>query len=167
MFAPEASAWLASYSQSEDESNHLFHIPKLFLVNASRGDYALKARQAGSNDVVAQLANFSQVYANREGFSIMGSSEVGGTFTRCVCTIFQDKEFVQQHKWTDIVFKIREHTKRQSTLIGKLFDFTQIVENEETLERPLVISSKYLDLQTLNVTIDKQGLICGYTESLG
>ena len=94
---------------------------------------------------MAQMANFAKIYANAEGFSVMGGSQHGGIFMRSVCKVFKDNKYVRNHKFTDIIFKIREYTKRDATLKNNLFNFTQIVENEGTLERQLIFGSKYIN----------------------
>ena len=93
--------------------------------------------------LVGQMANFAKIFANVEGFSVADGSQNGGIFLRNVCRVFKDTKFVSKNKFTQLVFKIREYTKREATLMGTLFNFTQIVENEGTLERPVVFGSKY------------------------
>ena len=89
--------------------------------------------QSLSND----YSNFCKLWANVEGFAVADGSTNGGLFLRNVSTIFGDKKFVLNNGWTQIMFKIREYTKREATLFGNLANFTQIVENEGTLERPV------------------------------
>ena len=98
--------------------------------------------------LVTQMANFCKLYANIEGCSVADGSNGGGFFLRNVCKCFNDTKFVLRHKWTDIIFKIREYTKRDATIVGDLFNFTQIVENEGTLERPVRFSSQYIKLNS-------------------
>ena len=99
--------------------------------------------------LVAQMANFSKLYANVEGFAVADGSLNGGMFLRNVCKVFKDTKFVRKNKWTQIIFKIREYTKRDATLFG-VFNITQLVENEGTLERPIIFASKYLNLLPIN-----------------
>ena len=98
--------------------------------------------------LVSQMSNFCKVYANVDGFSVADGSLHGGIFLRNVCKLFQDKNFVLKHKWNDIIFKLREYTKRDATLHGELFNFTQIIENEGTLEKQIRFGSKYLKLSS-------------------
>ena len=85
----------------------------------------------------SQMANFCKLWANVEGFSVADGSENGGLFLRNICKIFKDRKFTMCHKWSDIIIKIRENTKRDASLIGT-FNFTQLVENEDTLEKPII-----------------------------
>ena len=93
---------------------------------------------------VSQMANFCKIYANIEGCNVGDGSINGGIFLRNVCKLFKDKQFISKHHLTDIIFKLREYTKRDATIIGRLFNFTQLVENEGTLEQQLVFGSKHL-----------------------
>ena len=86
--------------------------------------------------LVAQMSNFCKLWANVEGYSVGDGSENGGFFLRNVAKVFKDKKFVKSHDWNDIIFKIREYTKRDVTLVG-VFNFTQLVENEGTMEKPI------------------------------
>ena len=88
--------------------------------------------QSLSND----YGNFCKLWANVDGFAVADGSSNGGLFLRNVARIFRDKKFVLSNTWTQIMFKIREYTKRDATLFG-LENFTQMVENEGTLERPV------------------------------
>ena len=88
--------------------------------------------------VVAQMANFCKLYANIEGYSVADGTVNGGVFLRNVCRVFKDRKFVLKHYWTQLIFKIREYTKRDATIAGTLVNFTQLVENEGTLEQPVV-----------------------------
>ena len=223
MYAAQSSALLQSYSETEQESNHLLSIPKIFFLDMCRGPgkakvtkieigknqtttmdvddgkqetktvmidetkeeskpnneqadnekktqttnsasdpaislhnknktkekkeetFSLKGiNKEDAHTLVGQMANFSKIYANTEGFSVMGGSEHGGIFMRSVCRVFKDTKYVQNHKFTNIIFKIREYTKREATLKNNLVNFTQIVENEGTLERQVVFGSKYI-----------------------
>ena len=85
----------------------------------------------------AQLSNFSKLYANVEGCSVSDCSENGGLFLRCVCKVFQDTKFISKNDWNAIILKIREYTKRAATIDSKLFNFTQLVDGESTMERPV------------------------------
>ena len=124
-----ASAAISSHNKSKQK------IETFVLKGITKDD---------AHKLVAQMANFAKIYANLEGFSVMGASERGGIFMRSVCRIFKDTKYVVNHKFGDIIFKIREYTKRDSTLNNNLFNFTQIVENEGTLERQVVFGSKYI-----------------------
>ena len=185
MFTPEFRVFVESYQESEDESFHLFHIPKLFFCDMCRGDSRTHVKKvAFSNDeiqsspfpwikaqlheLVAQVANFSHVYANTEGFAVGGWSEQGSHFLRSVFALFRNTKFIRKHKWTDIIFKIREYTKRNATIATNLDNFTQVVENEGTLERPVVFGSKYIISQsdlpefTEKATKDIKGMIFAF-----
>ena len=109
-----------------------------------------------SHKLVAQMANFCKVYANIDGYSVADGSLTGGVFLKNVCRIFSDKKFVLRHQWSGIIFKLREYTKRDATLIGKLFNFTQLVENEGTLERRIEFGSKYVDLTKVIQDIEEE-----------
>ena len=188
MFLPGASALLESYTETKQETNSLFQIPKIFVLDHCRGDNKAKitnmnvnmndtnemtdnksdekdtTRSAvqhvisskGKNNankikaetfrlktvtkeqattLAAQMTNFSKLYANTEGFSVADGSVKGGLFIRNVCAVFSDRNFVLKHLWNDIIIKIREYTKRDATIIGQLFNFTQLVENEGTFEK--------------------------------
>ena len=99
--------------------------------------------------LVAQMSNFSKLYANVDGFVVADSSASGGIFTRNICKVFKDTKFVRKNKWSDIIIKIREYTKRDATLFGRLLNMTQLVENEGTLEQPVIFASKYLNLMPI------------------
>ena len=202
MYSPQASQLLETYQETEEESNHLFSIAKIFFLDMCRGTGQAKvtnvtnipkvakvaAQKADSENVhaqtenetekenktqehdaislhkseekivvkgigkdeartlVGQMANFSKLYANIEGFSVGDGSLHGGIFLRSVCKVFKDTKYVSSHKFTQMIFKIREYTKRAATLNGTLFNFTQIVENEGTLEREVVFGSKYANI---------------------
>ena len=81
---------------------------------------------------VAQMLNFFMVYANVDGFYVGDGAVNGGIFLAIanVCKVFKGTKFVPKHKWTEMIFKIREYTKRNATLMGNLFNFTQVFENE-------------------------------------
>ena len=188
MYSPDASALLETYQETQEESNHLLTIPKIFFLDMCRGDSKAKVTQlakstgnisstaespqneqklsplqlAGSKSLkqenniisikgiskedshklVAQMANFCKLFANVEGNSVLDASQTGGVFLNNVCKVFKDVKFVSKHKWTQMIFKIREYTKRYATLYGELYNFTQIVENEGTLEREVLFGSK-------------------------
>ena len=223
MFSPEAHQLVNSYKETEEETNHLFNIPKIFCLDMCRGNSKAKVTKVPtashtddtkSNDesdhdtgtaknplslhettplqqsqqshtnqttkknesktatpsktnvtsadeetftmkgvtkaeaqtLVAQMANFCKLYANVDGYSVADGSKDGGIFLRNVCKCFSDTDFVLKHNFSDIILKIREYTKRDATLNGTLFNFTQLVENEGTLERQVVFGSKYLNL---------------------
>ena len=84
--------------------------------------------------LAAQDANFCKLYGNVDGYAVADGSENGGLFLRNVVKLFGDKKFILKHDWTNIMYKIREYTKREASSIG-LENFTQMVENEGTLER--------------------------------
>ena len=69
-----------------------------------------------AHTLVAQMANFCKIYANMEGYSVMGGTDNGGIFLRNVCKVFRDTSFVSRSKLTQMIFKIREYTKREATL---------------------------------------------------
>ena len=100
--------------------------------------------------MIAQMANFSKVYANVEGCSVADGSQNGGIFLRSVCKLFNDTQFILKHGWTDIIFKLREYTKRDASLVNNLFNFTQLVEDEGTLEKQVRFASRYLNLVPLD-----------------
>ena len=228
-FSPEGSAFCKKYQEKEQESNHLFKIPKIFLLDMCRGNMKAKVtnvettktttlvatrvtgspatlapatlappapngtqniattpniasqtaliaraeekhgtnRTNGKNEqakacadkketgvkmrrvnkdeagkLVAQMANFSKVYANVEGFSV-----IDGVFSRMVCDVFNDREFVKKHLWSQMIIKIREKTKMEATTLCNLDNVTQLVEIEDTLERPVAFGSKYLSIK--------------------
>ena len=92
----------------------------------------------------SQMSDVCKLYANMKKFAVADGSENGGMFIRSICKCFGSNKFILQHEWSDIVIKIREYTKRESTI--ESWNFTQLVETESTLERPLVFGSKYLKL---------------------
>ena len=96
-----------------------------------------------ANKLVAQMANFCKLYANVDGYTVADGSENGGLFLRNICKVFNDRKFVNENLWSDMIIKIREYTKRAATLVG-IINFTQIVEDEGTLERPIRFGSRYL-----------------------
>ena len=63
--------------------------------------------------LIGQMANFVKIYANTEGFCVMDGSEHGGVFLRSVCKVFKDVNYVTNHKFTEIIFKIRKLQKEQ------------------------------------------------------
>ena len=91
-----------------------------------------------------QQSNFCKLYANIEGCKVADGSQNGGLLLRNVCKVFNDKKFVLQNEWSKMIFKIREYTKRSSTIVGNAkgldVGFTQLVENEGTLETPVRFS---------------------------
>ena len=89
--------------------------------------------------LAAEDANFCMLYANTESHVVADGSEKGGLFLRNLVKLFNDKKFVLEHDWITMMFKIREYTKRDATTIG-WENFTQIVENEGTLERVVVFA---------------------------
>ena len=95
--------------------------------------------------LVTEMANFSKIYANTEGFPAMGGSQQGCIFIRSVCKIFTD---------LDIIFKIGEYTNRNVTTTGELFNFTQIVENKKTLEREVMFGNKHMNITSQSLLID-------------
>ena len=250
MFAPEFGQLLESYKETQEESNRLFQIPKIFIVDTCRGDWRAKVTNIANVDntknntnstsstnsansdkdkenddiknnkidveekrydannkdrennsketkpsatlslheknnhnhdrhdnsatkhevlalknkdpnaskqhflsksvnkqdaqkLAAQMVDFCKLYANVEGYT------VGGLLLRSVCKVFDDTEFVLHHSWTEMIFKIREYTKREATVIGAI-NFTQLVENEGTLEKQVRFYSKYLSNHSNN-----------------
>ena len=106
--------------------------------NGKQESFKLKGiNKEDAGKVAGQMANFFKLFANTEGFSVMGGSENGGIFLRSVKRVFQDPKFVTKNDWQKIIHKIREYTKRDATLNSTLFNFTQVVEEEGTLERPI------------------------------
>ena len=97
-----------------------------------------------AKQLVAQMTNFSIVYATIEGCAVIEGSEEGGIFLRNAVKVFKDKKFVLKHRWKDIILKIREYAKRDGTVFNNLFNVTQIAEDESTLEKPVSFASKYL-----------------------
>ena len=84
----------------------------------------------------SNYSNFCKIWANVDGYAVADGSINGGLFLRNVSKLFQHKKWILNHNLTDIIFKIRDYTKREATLIG-LLNFTQLVENEGTMERPV------------------------------
>ena len=70
---------------------------------------------------VAQMINFCMIYANVDGFYVGDCAVNGDIFLENVCKVLKDTKFVSKHKWTEMIFKIREYTKRDATLMGNLF----------------------------------------------
>ena len=201
LFSPQWGQLLTSYKETEDESKHLFQIPKIFCIDSCRGDAIAKLTKvitkSKSNDNIntnndtnqvnleakkskdeqtivntqvtndhhnstkavtkvvgdetfglktiskdaakvysAQEGNFCKVWANTNGFAVGGSIK-GGIFLRSVAYVFKDITFVDRHQWNDIIIKIREKTKQEASVVGELYNLTQIVEDESTLERPI------------------------------
>ena len=117
---------------------------KLTTQSNKNESFVLKAvNKDEAQKVAAQMANFYKLYANVDGFAVADGTKNGGLFLRNVCKLFRDKNFVLRNTWNEMVFKIREYTKREATLIG-LLNFTQLVENEATLERPVRFDSIYI-----------------------
>ena len=79
-----------------------------------------------------------------------------------MCRVFKDCKNVLNHKFGDIIFKIREYAKIDSTLQNSLFNFTQIVENERTLERQVIFGSKYI-----NSLLNSHLLLSNINDDLG
>ena len=102
-----------------------------------------------ANKYCAQMANFCKLWANVEGCSVADGDEKGGLFLRNVSKLFKDKKFISKHGWNDIILKIREYTKLDASLIG-LFNFTQLVEDEGTLERPIKFGENRYDTYPLS-----------------
>ena len=194
MYSPAASG-MVEYQETEEETNLLFTIPKIFFLDMCRGDGKAKVTNV-TNDkeeseskqekksennsktggdknsislhetdakkdetfqmkrigkeqastLVAQMANFCMVYTNVERFSVGDGAVNGAIFLKNVCKVFKDTKFVSKHKWTDLIFKIREYTKRDATLMRNLFNFTQLVESEGTLERVVIFGSKHANI---------------------
>ena len=104
--------------------------------------------KADADNYSAQMSNFSKIYANVEGCSVADGSKYGGLFLRSVCKVFKDIKFLNKNDWSKMIFKIREYTKRDATIDGTLFNFTQLVEDEGTMERPVWFHKRpeYLDI---------------------
>ena len=66
---------------------------------------------------------------------------------------------MRKHKWTDIIFKIREYTKQEATLFD-IYNVTQMVENESTLERQIVFASKSLMALSIVLSFSTLCVIC-------
>ena len=88
----------------------------------------------------SQLSNFSKVFGNCEGFSVVGGTEKGGLFIRNVCKTFENTKYICKHNWSDIILKIRECTKKEAENIGTSINHTQLVEDESTMEHPVRFS---------------------------
>ena len=120
--------------------------------------FGLKAvSKEASNTMAAQDANFCKLYANVEGYSVADGSDKGGMLLRNIVKVFRDVKFVSKNDWAKMMVKIREYTKRDASLVG-LFNFTQIVENESTLEKTvefvkntniMMKSSNYLTISNI------------------
>ena len=199
MFCPESNILLESYTETQEESNHLFQIPKIFFLDMCRGNFKAKANKIQTKStnkdsqtqnsqqtnkhsvttankilensfdevdeekysmksvskeeatsIASQMSNFCVVYANTEGCAVADGTKHGGIFLRSVCKLFNDNQFVLNHYWTQLIFKIREYTKRYATIIGNPdglnMSFTQLVENQGTLEKSTRFGSKYLNM---------------------
>ena len=116
-------------NKNSDKDKNATTVEKITFKGISKED---------AHTLVGQMANFAKIYANIEGFSVMDGSQQGGILLRSVGKVFEDVKYVSSHPFTDLVFKIREYTKRDATLNGDLFNFAQIVENEGTLEREVL-----------------------------
>ena len=84
----------------------------------------------------SNYSNLCKIWANVDRYAVADGSLNGGLFLRNVAKLFQHKKWILNHNLNDIIFKIRECTKREATLMG-LVNFTQLVENEATMERPV------------------------------
>ena len=127
--APATSARRASHAKSKltgpivsRQTNDVFRLKGITKLQA--------------HELAAQEANFCKLYANVDGFSVGDGSKNGGLFLRNAFKTFKDKKFISTHSWQEIILKIREYTKREATIFG-IFNFTQLVETESTLERPI------------------------------
>ena len=89
-----------------------------------------------SNALSSNYSNFCKIWANVDGYAVADGSLNGGLFLRNVSKLFQHQKWILNHNLNDIILKIRDYTKREATLIGFL-NFTQLVENEGTMERPV------------------------------
>ena len=75
-----------------------------------------------------QMAHFQKIYANTEGFAVMDGSQNDGIFMKSVCRVFKDYKDIKSYKFTDFIFKIREFTKRDSTLNDNLFNLHHLLK---------------------------------------
>ena len=103
-----------------------------------------------AQQLAAQMANFCKLYTNidLDGFAVADSAHRGGLLSRSVCRCFKDRRFILPHQWSDIMPKIREYANRNATSVG-LFNWTQLVEVEGTLERPIFFDSKYINMMNV------------------
>lgn len=99
--------------------------------------------QETADKLYAQTANFYSIYATSDSCLTADGSVNGGLFTRNVCRVFNDLEFVSDHTFDEIALNIRNGTKLDSTICGNLKNFTQVVPNESTLEKPVKFAFKY------------------------
>ena len=102
----------------------------------------------------AQMSNYCKLYANVEGYAVLDR-----VFLQNVCKVFRDRQWVQNHVWSDIVQKIREYTKRKGTISGSLYNFTQIVENEGTLEQGIRFGSKDVNISMIIPSLEHVGKV--------
>ena len=104
--------------------------------------------------VAAQMSNFCKLFATPEGYAVGDGSQNGGMLLRNVCKCFNDKQFIRENFWSDIIVKIRNVAKRQATVIGNNdglnLSFTQIAENEGTMETRLKFDIKYDSIPELS-----------------
>ena len=128
------------FDQFTDAS--LIQIPKLFFIDASRGDdfnllgggleqFGIKGTNKNDENkkFLSKTSNFCKLYANSDGYNVMDNARTGSALIRSVCKTFSDINFVTTHNWDDIMTKIRKYTKQFSNF--------QVVETENTLESPL------------------------------
>ena len=107
--------------------------------------FQLKGIQKVDQDTntFVQMPNFAKIYTNFEGYFTL-PVENGSLLLRNICKVFMDDKYVLNHTFTEIVTKIREYTKRHATILSNIMNFTQMVEQEGTMEIVIRFGSKYL-----------------------
>ena len=124
-------------SQQDEDDNDKEKLASKSKTTKERERFASKSVSKEMAKVLStNYSNFCKIWANVEGYSVADGSLNGGLFLRNVTKLFQDKKWILNHSLNDIILKIRDYTKREATLIGVL-NFTQLVENEATMERPV------------------------------
>ena len=66
-FIPEYSSLIDSYEESKEETESLFEIPKIFLIDACRGDYKARATKILTKDAI--LPNSTKTTAKKSSIN--------------------------------------------------------------------------------------------------
>ena len=149
MLKPDGTIYVES--ETEKESKYLFRIPKILFVDMCRGPSKAKITKLSDDDresavistaipqnelsnYASQDSNFCTIYATTPGYSVSGSTK-GGIFSLSVCQVFDQKMYVRNHDLNDMILKIRNTTKANSTIKGNLENMTMTVENTSTMEK--------------------------------
>ena len=100
---------------------------------------------------VHKEANTCKIYANADGYAVQGGVEKGGMLSRSLNKTFKDVKFVSTHSWNAIIQKISKYTQQEATMVGNLYNLTQLVSTEINFQKDIVFSQyKYNQVDIKN-----------------